>query len=102
MSDAPKPHLLWAKGGHAEIVSVAAESIVVRSSTSAPPGARLEATLAEGGDRVKLKSYGSHKEADGSFTLKGRLIDATRDLRDKLERLARGDDAALLERPPRP
>jgi hypothetical protein len=33
---------------------------------------------------VKLKSHGTHKEEDGSFTLKGRLIDATRELRDRL------------------
>lgn len=85
----PAAHITWTKGGHAEVVSVAGESIVLRSTTSAPPGARLEAKL--GSDpsiAVKVKSYGTHKEADGSFTLKGRLIDATRELRDRLAALA--------------
>ena len=85
----PRPRLAWAKGGHAEVVSLAGESIVLRSTTSAPPGARLEAKT-DDGDLVKIKSYGTHKEADGSFTLKGRLFDATRALRDKLALYARG------------
>ncbi len=74
--------LLWQKGGQAEITKLEGEAIVLRSTTSAPPGARLEATF--DGMTVKIKSHGSHKEEDGSFTLKGRLIDATRDLREKL------------------
>jgi hypothetical protein len=84
-SSAPRAHILWTKGGHAEVVSVEGDGIVLRSTTPAPPGARLEAKLAaEPTAPVKVKSHGTHKEADGSFTLKGRLIDATRDLRDRL------------------
>jgi hypothetical protein len=77
--------LLWSKGGTADVVELKDDAIVLRSSTSAPPGARLEAKF---GDRtVKVKSHGSHKEADGSFTIKGRLIDANRELRDALAAL---------------
>jgi hypothetical protein len=84
----PASHLTWAKGGHAQVVSVQGEAIVLRSTTSAPPGARLEATLtSDPTASVKLKSHGTHKESDGSFTLKGRLIDATRELRDRLSQL---------------
>ena len=85
---APAVHLTWAKGGHAEVVSVFGDAIVLRSTTSAPPGARLEAKLAEPPTPVKIKSHGTHREEDGTFTLKGRLIDATRELRDKLASLA--------------
>ena len=56
--------------------------IVLKSTISAPPGARLEAKHGE--RSVKVKSHGSHKEEDGSFTIKGRLIDANRELRDVL------------------
>lgn len=86
----PSPaQLTWAKGGHAEVVSLAGDLIVLRSTTSAPPGARLEAVLErEPKAAVKLKSHGSHKEEDGTFTLKGRLIDATRELRERLTALA--------------
>jgi hypothetical protein len=88
-ADAPRTHIVWTKGGHAQVVSVSGDSIVLRSTTSAPPGARLEAKMAdEPPSPVKVKSYGTHKEADGSFTLKGRLIDATRELRERLIALA--------------
>lgn len=79
------PHLSWSKGGSADLVSLADDAIVLRSTTSAPPGARLEATFE--GRPVKIKSYGTHKEADGTFTLKGRLVDANRELRDALAKL---------------
>jgi len=86
---APAVHLSWSKGGHAEVVRVEGDAIVLRSTTSAPPGARLEAKLASDPPApVKIKSHGTHREEDGSFTLKGRLIDATRDLRDRLATLA--------------
>ena len=78
-------HLAWSKGGEADLVSLNDDAIVLRSTTSAPPGARLEATF--GAETVKIKSHGSHKEADGSFTLKGRLVDANRALRDALAAL---------------
>ncbi len=78
-------HLVWSKGGTADIIELKDDAIVLRSTTPAPPGARLEATF---GDRpVKIKSHGTHKEIDGTFTLKGRLVDANRDLRDALAAL---------------
>ncbi len=77
------PHLTWQKGGHAEVVSLEGEQIVLRSTTSAPPGARLDATLADG-EALKIKSHGTHKESDGSFTLRGRLLDARRELRERI------------------
>ncbi len=86
--DASRLRLAWAKGGHAEILRLEGESIELRSTTSAPPGARLEAKTNDG-RAVKIKSYGTHREADGTFTLKGRLLDATKQLRDKLALYAR-------------
>lgn len=79
------PHLVWSKGGTADVVEVKDDAIVLKSSTSAPPGARIEGTFGE--RAVKVKSHGSHKEEDGTFTIKGRLIDANRELRDLLAAL---------------
>ena len=78
-------HLVWAKGGTADVIALQDDAITLKSTTSAPPGARLEASF--GAVTVKVKSHGSHKEEDGSFTLKGRLIDANRQLRDALAAL---------------
>jgi hypothetical protein len=84
-----REHLRWAKGGHAEVVRVDKDTIELRSTTSAPPGARLEATLADDeAVRVHVKSYGTRREADGAFALAGRLVDATRELRERLAQLA--------------
>ena len=81
-------HLAWAKGGTADIVAIADDAIEVRSTTSAPPGARLDAqTVGEPQVAVKIKSHGSRKDADGTFLLKGRLLDANRELRDRLAAL---------------
>lgn len=81
-------HLAWTKGGTADIVEIADDVVEVRSTTSAPPGARLEArTVAEPVVAVKMKSHGSRKDTDGSFLIKGRLLDANRELRDRLASL---------------
>ena len=81
----PGPHLAWAKGGGATITRVDGEAIEVRSTTPAPPGARLEATLvAEPAVVVKMKSHGSRRDEDGTFVIKGRLVDCPRALREKL------------------
>jgi hypothetical protein len=78
------PHLLWARGGTAVITSVVDDAIELRSSTPAPPGARLEATLAaDASILVKIKSHGSRRD-DDAFVIKGRLIDCTRALRERL------------------
>jgi hypothetical protein len=91
MSEAPPftPHLAWAKGGHAAFLTIEGEIVVVRSTTPAPPGARLEADLVAPAERgapakVRMKSHGSKREADGTFTLKGRLVDVNRALRERL------------------
>jgi hypothetical protein len=84
----PREHLRWAKGGHAEIRRVDGDSIELCSTTPAPPGARLEGVLtSDAPAKVKIKSYGTRREEDGSFSLTGRLIDATRELRDRLAKL---------------
>jgi len=84
------PQLVWSKGGHAQVVSLEDDAIVLRSTTPAPPGARLEATLSDDPPAaVKIKSHGSKREDDGTFVIKGRLVDATRELRARVGTLAR-------------
>jgi hypothetical protein len=84
-------HLAWEKGGDAWVERLDADAIVLRSTTPAPPGARLEARLCpDPSVRVLVKSHGSKRESDGTFVLKGRLIDATRKLREQLSELAAG------------
>lgn len=81
-------HVTWAKGGTADFTLVDDDNVTLRSTTPSPPGARLEGTLI--GDPptgVKVKVHGSKREEDGSFTLRGKLLEATRGLRDRVASL---------------
>ncbi len=78
-----------AKGGDADLLSLKGDAVVLSSSLPFPPGNPFDATLATG-EAVQFKSYGSHKEEDGRFTVKGRVISPTRALRETLASLAAG------------
>jgi hypothetical protein len=81
-------HLRWAKGGHAQITKTEGDAIELRSTTPAPPGAPLEATLESApATKVTIKSHGTRRDGD-VFILSGRLISATRELRERLAALA--------------
>jgi hypothetical protein len=100
-------HVAWAKGGTASFVSVADDVVTLRSSIPSPPGSRLEGVLVAEGTadadaapgtsavsgaesptaRVSVKVHGSKLELDGTFTLKGRLLEATRALRARVAAL---------------
>jgi hypothetical protein len=84
--------LAWAKGGgSAAILAVEGEIVTLRSTTPAPPGARLEATLeAEPPIALKLKSHGSRRDGD-AFVMTARLLDATREVRAAVAAVAAGE-----------
>jgi hypothetical protein len=76
--------ITWSKGGEATVTALKEGAITLRSSIPSPPGSRIEGELA-GGGVVKVKIHGSRKQDDGSFTLEGRPIDMTRELRERIE-----------------
>ncbi|MDB4934094.1 MAG: hypothetical protein JWP87_1066 [Labilithrix sp.] len=81
-------HLRWAKGGTATFLTIASDAVTLRSSIPSPPGARLDATLAsEPTVSLTIKIHGSKLQPDGSFALKGRVLEATRALRARIEGL---------------
>jgi hypothetical protein len=82
------PDLEWSKGGTALVLTVSNDTVSLKSTIPSPPGSRLEATLlADPPVALKIKIFGSKLEADGSFTLKGRVLEATRALRARLATL---------------
>ena len=90
MSDASLagPHLAWTKGGTATVVTISEDAVTLRSSIPSPPGSRLEASLVgDPSTTVKIKVHGSKLQPDGSFALKGRLLEASRGLRARLAAL---------------
>ena len=88
MNDAPAEHLTWSKGGTASFLSVVDDAVTLSSTIPSPPGSRLEASLlADPAVVVKVKIHASKLQVDGSFTLKGRLLEASRALRDRIATL---------------
>ena len=81
-------HVAWAKGGTARFMTVADDAVTLRSTVPSPPGSRLEATLlAEPPLAIKIKIHGSKLEPDGTFTLRGKLLEANRPLRERIATL---------------
>jgi hypothetical protein len=72
-------------------VAVVAEAITLRSTVSSPPGSRIEGRFAaDPPGTVRVKIHASRKQPDGAFVLEGRLLDATREVRARVEALAAG------------
>jgi hypothetical protein len=83
--------ITWDKGGEAVVVRVDGDGVVLRSTIPSPPGSRIEGVLAgEAPARVRVKVHSSKKvdEAPPAFVLEGRLLDATREVRERLVQLA--------------
>ncbi len=73
----------FAKGGEAVIAAMDGDHVTLSSTTSAPPGATVEGTL-EGGTPVRVKVRGCKRDAEGRFVIEGRVIDLSRELRERL------------------
>jgi hypothetical protein len=83
-----RAHLTWAKGGAASFVTVKDDAVTLRSTIPSPPGSRLDATFASDPPAAfKIKIHTSKLEADGTFMLKGRVLEATRALRERIATL---------------
>ena len=86
------PHVRWAKGGEARVAAITADAIVLRSTVPSPPGSRIEGRLeGEPPAAVRVKIHASKRQPEGDFVLEGRLLDATREVRARLEATVRAD-----------
>jgi hypothetical protein len=83
-------HLSWAKGGEARILALEADAVVLRSTVPSPPGSRIEGRLEqEPRAPLRVKVHVSRRQPEGDFVIEGRLLDATREVRARLEALSR-------------
>jgi hypothetical protein len=83
-------HLRWTKEGEGRFVSLKDDAVTLRSTISSPPGSRLEGTLEAPPARVRVKVHSSKLQPEGDFLLEGRLLDVTREVRARIERLLTG------------
>jgi hypothetical protein len=82
------PHIAWANGGEARIVSASASLVSLVSSVPWPPGSRVSGTLLDPPHAaVRIKVHASRAEPDGTFRIEGRPLDLSREMRERLERL---------------
>jgi hypothetical protein len=81
----------WSKGGQASILKADDDRVVVRSTVASAPGSRIEGALPSG-SAVRLKVARCRAEGE-AFVIEGKLLDATRAVRDEVAGLAAGDGA---------
>ncbi len=91
-------HVMWTRGGEADLGALEGDRVQLRSSVAAAPGTPLEGALQGGsGKHFRVKVARCRRdEAAGIFVIEGRLMDATRDLRAELSTLV-GSNAAPAE-----
>jgi hypothetical protein len=78
-------HLRLHKGGEADLVVLDADRVTLRATVASAPGSPLAGTL-ESGSPVRVKVHRCRRESD-RFLIEGRLVDATRGLREELATL---------------
>ncbi len=82
-------HVRWASRGHASILSVNGDRIALCSTVPSPPGSRIEgAPVAASHSPLCVKVSSCRRQSDGDFVIEGRLIDATREVRQMLQAMA--------------
>ena len=71
--------IAWAKGGQADILEIDRLAVRVVSTVPSPPGSTIVGSFAIADSRgeLRMKVFGSKRQADGTFILNGRPIDLT-------------------------
>jgi hypothetical protein len=81
-------HLSFQKGGGAFVLALTKDKITLSSTIPSAPGSRLDGVLSSGGAlRVKVASCRRSDGSAPSFTIEGRLIDTTREVRAAISAL---------------
>ena len=80
----------WTKGGEAAVIEADDDRVTVRSTIPSAPGSRIEGLLPSGGP-FRLKVARCRAEG-GGFRIEGKLLDATRAVRDEVAGLVAAVD----------
>jgi hypothetical protein len=74
------------------VAAIKGDAIILRSTVPSPPGSRIEGRLeGEPPATVRVKVHASKLQPEGDFVLEGRLLDATRAVRARLEATVRAN-----------
>jgi hypothetical protein len=77
----------WNQGGTATIEEIDDDRVQLSSSRAFAPGSRPEATVSLGAvtSTLWMKVHGSRLQEDGFYRVHGRLLNVTRDTRERLK-----------------
>lgn len=73
----------WIRGGSAVVTHIEGDALVVHSTVAYPPGAPLAAT-SRNDVEFEMKVRTCRKLPSGAFEISGKLVNATRPLRERL------------------
>jgi hypothetical protein len=85
----------WKAGGTAAIEQLDGEIIQLSSTRAFAPGSRPEGVVSVGDSPSPfwMKVHGSRRQDDGSFRVSGRLLNATRVVRERLKEAVSGPNS---------
>jgi hypothetical protein len=77
----------WTQGGTATIEQLDGERIELSSTRAFAPGSRPEGTVSLGAAASPfwMKVHGSRRQEDGNYRVSGRLLNVTREARERLK-----------------
>lgn len=85
-------HVRLPSEGMASIVAIDGERVSLLSTRPSAPGCPLTGNMVEDGALLRVKVHRCRKQGE-RFLIEGRLIDATRQLRERLGALVAANDA---------
>jgi hypothetical protein len=85
------PRWLLEKGGEARVLETDGDRITLESTRAFPPGSPLLAQVEGSNDTYRVKVRGSRRISDTLFRVDGRLVNLSREAREKLLRASAGE-----------
>jgi hypothetical protein len=91
----------WQQGGTATIEELDGERLQLSSTRAFAPGSRPEGTVSIGEAQSPfwMKVHGSRRQDDGAYRVTGRLLNVTRETRDKLKEAVSGSNSGKTSTP---
>jgi hypothetical protein len=89
----------WTGGGTATLEIIDEDRVELVSTRAFAPGSRPEGKLDFAEQLIWLKVHGSRRQEDGSFRVKGRLLNVRREILDLLKEVVAGSNGGKSSTP---
>jgi hypothetical protein len=87
--------IAWTQGGTATLEQLDGERVELTSTRAFAPGSRPEGAASIAGSTLPfwMKVHGSRRQEDGTYRVSGRLLNATRETRERLKDAVSGPNS---------